>query len=305
MDLMVFSHLFAIIAPVFVAAGIGYSWARYGDDYDSSFVSLLTARIAAPALIFVTLTSLPVPLTELGMTSLATIAAIGLFAVIGYVILKATGQDVRTFLPVLMFPNIGNMGLPLVLYGFGETGLAYAVGTFVPVAILQYTLGVAIASGTFKVTALARMPMIWAVVLALPFAFTQTALPVWLDNSATMLSQMLVPLMLVTLGVSIARLRINNVGKGFVMALGRLGLGLGVSYGLAALLGLEGAQRGAFIIQMSTPTAVMTYVFAEQYKRAPELVAAAVLIGTFISFLTMPLLLLIAGVGPDASMTAP
>ncbi len=305
MDLSVFSHLFAIIAPVFVAAAIGYSWARFGDDYNSEFISLLTARVAAPALIFVTLTSLPVPLTELGLTSVATIAAIGLFALVGAIGLKLTGQDLRTYLPVLMFPNIGNMGLPLVLYGFGETGIAYAIGTFVPVAILQYTLGVAIASGTFRFSTLARMPMIWAVVLALPLAITQTPLPAWLDNSATMLSQMLVPLMLVTLGVSIAKLRINSIGKGLIMAVSRLALGLAISFGLSRALGMTGAQQGAFIIQMSMPTAVMTYVFAEQYRRSPELVAAAVLIGTAVSFLTMPLLLLIAGAGPDSVSVMP
>ncbi len=297
MDLGVFSHLFAIIAPVFVAAAIGFSWARFGDAYDSGFISLLTARIAAPALIFVTLTSLPVPLSDLGMTSIATMIAIGLFAMGGFVILKVTRQDLRAFLPVLMFPNIGNMGLPLVLYGFGEDGMAFAIGTFVPVAILQYTLGVAIASGSFRLISLIRMPMIWAVILALPFALTETPLPAWLDNSTSMLSQMLVPLMLVTLGVSIASLRVSNVGKGFAMALGRLGLGLVVSYILAHVLGMEGAQKGAFIIQMSMPTAIMTYVFAEQYRRSPELVAASVLIGTFVSFVSLPLLLIIAGAG--------
>lgn len=249
MDFGVFSQLFAIMAPVFVAAAIGYSWARFGDTYDTGFVSLLVSRIAAPALIFVTLTSLPVSLSALGMTSIATLIAIGLFALIGGIILKIAGQDLRAFLPVLVFPNIGNMGLPLVLYGFGEDGLAFAIGTFVPVAILQYTLGVAIASGSFKLIELLRMPMIWAVLLAMPFALTQTALPLWLDNSATLLGHMTVPLMLVTLGVSIARLRLNNVGQGLMMAALRLSIGLGVGYGPAHTVNVDKAAyvTGCFI----------------------------------------------------------
>lgn len=295
MDLGVFQQLFAVIAPVFMAAAIGYSWVRLDPNYDSAFVSRIVSNVAAPALIFVTLTSLPVPLSSLGLTTIATLIAIGLFAIISFIILKVTGQDLRAFMPVLMFPNIGNMGLPLVLYGFGPEGMAFAIGTFVPVAILQYTLGVAIASGTFHIKDMLRMPLVWAVLLSLPFALTDTDLPLWLENSTTMLGHMTVPLMLITLGVSIARLRLTDAGRGLVFAFGRMTIGLIISIGLAHLMGLTGAQRGAFIIQMAMPTAVMSYVFAEQFKREPETVAAAVLLGTVVSFFAMPLILIIAG----------
>ena len=42
--------------------------------------------------------------------------------------------DVRTYLAPLIFGNTGNLGLPLALFAFGETGLGYAVVVFAVMA---------------------------------------------------------------------------------------------------------------------------------------------------------------------------
>src|SRR3546814_12753517 len=76
--------------------------------------------------------------------------------------LRLRGLDLPTFLPALMFPNAGNMGLPICLFTFGEHGLALAVSCFAAMVILQFTVGVGIAAGRVSLRMVATSPVIYA-----------------------------------------------------------------------------------------------------------------------------------------------
>ena len=49
------ASLFAVLAPVFIVAGIGYAWARSGIDYPTEFIARLVMNIGTPALVLSTL----------------------------------------------------------------------------------------------------------------------------------------------------------------------------------------------------------------------------------------------------------
>jgi len=89
-----------------------------------------------------------------------------LATVAGLLILRAVGLPYRTFLPCLIMPNSGNIGLPLVLLANGEKGLALGISFFFVIALLQYTVGTAIASGKYQFRDQARQPPIYSVILA-------------------------------------------------------------------------------------------------------------------------------------------
>ena len=57
---------------------------------------------------------------------------------IDFLILPQVGR--ASFLPALMFPNVGNMGLPLCLFAFGERGLALGIAFFTVAAAVQFTV---------------------------------------------------------------------------------------------------------------------------------------------------------------------
>ncbi|MBX6323857.1 MAG: AEC family transporter, partial [Rhodospirillaceae bacterium] len=103
-----------------------------------------------------------------------------------------------------------------------------------------------------------------------------------------------IPLMLLALGVSLARLRVASRGRALALASVRLGGGVVVGVALSWALGLHGAARGVLIIQSAMPVAVFNYLFAQLYRRAPDEVAGAIVTSTAISFLTLPALLLLA-----------
>jgi predicted permease len=101
-----------------------------------------------------------------------------------------------------MFPNTGNMGLPLALFAFGNEGLALAVVYFACTSTLQFTLGISLASGSMSVSRLLRTPAIYAVVVSLLILTMGWEVPRWVDNTMGILGGLTIPLMLLTLGVS-------------------------------------------------------------------------------------------------------
>lgn len=139
--------------------------------------------------------------------------------------------------------------------------------------------------------ALMRVPTIYAMILALVFKVSGTAVPLWAANTVEILSGFTIPLMLITLGISLHRLKIGSMGKSLALALMRLLMGFAISWALAEAFGFEGAMKGVLILQSTLPVAVFNYLFAARYETDPETVAGAVVLSTVMSFATLPLLM--------------
>jgi len=287
------ADLFAIIAPVFLCAALGFIWGKMKQPYDTEFVTTVVTNIGTPCLVFGTLTGLQVTVGAFAEIAYAAAAAILTFALVGGLCLRLAGLPYHSYLPALMFPNGGNMGLPLCLFAFGEPGLALAISWFTIASVSQFTIGVSIAAGSASMGRLLRTPMIYAVMLGLVVMIGDYQVPRWIANTVKLIGGLAIPLMLLTLGVSLAKLRTGGLGRASILAMLRLVMGFAVGEGLAMLFGLEGMARGVFVLQCSMPVAVFNYLFAQRYKRAPEEVAGMVLISTAVSFATLPFLLLL------------
>src|SRR5690554_3101460 len=110
----------------------------------------------------------------------------------------AAGRDWRVILAPMMYPNTGNMGLPVVLYAFGSAGFAFGITVMVTVSLFQFTVGSVMASQGNALKTLARTPPVYAIVSCLGLLLPDTSLPRWLDNCVDLLSGLTVPLMLIT-----------------------------------------------------------------------------------------------------------
>ncbi|MCP5371410.1 MAG: AEC family transporter [Hyphomicrobiales bacterium] len=284
-------ELFNIIAPVFVCAGIGFTWARMGRPYDTEMVTALVTAIGAPCLIFNTLLGARADGAALVQVGGATVAAVAIFAAVGVAGLMAFRLPLRAFLPTLMFPNAGNMGIPLCFLAFGDTGLALSIAIFTVYCVLQFTLGVSIAAGSLSLGRLARVPLIYAVAAAVAMMALDLPVPKWIDNTTRLLGGLTIPMMLITLGFSLAKLRVASLGRGVALAVARLVLGFSVGLLVATLFGLEGAARGVVILECAMPVAVFNYLFAQRYGNRPEEVAGVVVASAILAFVTLPALL--------------
>jgi predicted permease len=281
----------SIILPVAICAGVGFAWMRFGRAYDVALVTSLIMTVGAPCLAFHTLANLSVAVADIAVIAGAAAAAIALCAAAGAALLALAGLPRRAYLPFVAFANTGNMGLPLAYLAFGDRGLALAIGVFVVHSVTMFTFGLALTSGRLSPGHFARVPLLYAVALALVFMLSGITPPAWLNATTKLLGGITIPMMLITLGVALSRLGVGSLRISLYLALLRLGLGFTVALLLAVLLGLSGEARGVLILQLSMPVAVFSYLFAERFATAPGEVAGSVMLSTLISFVSLPALL--------------
>lgn len=285
------TELLAIIAPVFIIAGIGFTWERAGLPLDTKQLTTLVTWVGTPTLVVSSLLKTSPALSILGLLFLVAVLVHLVTAVAGYLVLRQARLSYKTFLPSLIFGNSGNMGLPLALFAFGESGLALAIAFFMVSAIGMFTVGQAIAVGRTSLLTLARTPVLWAIVFAVTLLATDTELPGWASNTINVLGGFTIPVMLLALGVSLARLKVQSLGRSIWLSLLRIFGGLLVGLAISALFGLEGTARGVIVLLSSMPVAVFNYMFAQYYDNQPEEVAGLVVVSTVMSFIVLPFLL--------------
>ncbi len=285
------SDIFAVIAPLFVVAAIGFAWGRAGKPFDTTMIGALVLNIGIPCLIFSTLTRLEVSPAAFGLMAGAYSAALIANLALGAVVLRLMKLSPRTYLPALTFSNNGNMGLPLCLFAFGEAGLALAMATFVISSVGNYTIGIGLVSGRPPIQALFRNFYIYVIFAALIFMVTGARPPAWATNTVDLIGRISIPLMLLALGVTLSRLEVASFRRSLILALLRLSLGFVLGVGVAAAFGFTGAARGVLILQCAMPVAVINYLYASRFGRHPEEIASMIVISTAISFATLPALL--------------
>ncbi len=280
-----------IVAPVFLLAGIGFGWVKLGFEYRLVFVTRLSMTLAVPCLIFTALVNTtldPAALTTLTMASLAAYGGVSL-AVLALVWMLGLTQ--RTYSGPLIFGNTGNLGLPLALFAFGEIGLEYAVVVFAVMAILSFTFGIWLVAGAGSFGKVLKEPLVWATVLGAIFLWQGWHLPTFADNALSLIGQMAIPLMLITLGVAVARLSPGGIGRAIFLSFIKLVVCVGCAWLAAEFFALDDIAFGILVLQVATPVAVTSYMLAEKYGADAQSVAGLVVVSTLMSIGALPLLL--------------
>lgn len=272
-------------------AFIGFAWVRLRMPFDNNTITDLIINIGTPCLLFSTLLIRRPELSALGEIAGVGLAMLAIVGLLAAAILKLARMELTTYWPAMVFPNAGNMGLPLCLLAFGNTGLSLAVAFFCAMTIMQFTVGQAVASGRMHPTILLRNPILWSIGIAIACLAADVRPPDVVMTTTEAIGRMVIPLMLISLGTSLGRLRIVTFTRSLALSLLRLGLGFGVALGLVTVLGLEGPVRGVVLIQSSMPTAVFSYLFALRYGGKHEEVGAMVVISTLAAFILLPFLM--------------
>jgi predicted permease len=284
-------QLLHVVVPTFMVIAVGLCWSKLGQRYDTEMVTTLVMNISGPCLVFATLSSLDISPSLLGRIGAATLAAVILSVLFGSLVLRIAGLHLRDFLSPLVFPNCGNMGLPVCLFAYGNTGLAMAIIIFAVYVAGQFTIGLGLYSGEVSPLALIKDPLIWAVIVSIFFLIMGLKPYEIILRTTGLLGDLTIPLMLFTLGVSLARLRVLKITRPLLLSILRFGMGLGIGIIVSAMFGLTGTARGIFILQNTMPVAVFNYLLAERYKRNAGETAEWLVTSTILSLLTLPLVL--------------
>jgi hypothetical protein len=288
MDLI--AALVDVVAPVFAIIAIGFLWDRSGRSFEQKMVTDLVVLVGTPCLMFNSITGAVLPVEQMGWVALAALICPAVTALAAWSIIKGFHLKPKVYLPALTFPNVGNMGLPVCLFAFGQTGLAVAMVYFIVTNVLQFTFGPAIASGKADLWAAVRSPVVIASFVSLGVKFSGVIIPPWIGNGVTLVGGMVIPLMLLSLGVALSRFRVGRIFHTFVFASLRIVLGVVVGWTVAYSLGMPPAMTGAVVVQSSMPVAVFNFLYAEMYDNDPQEVAGMVLLSTILSVISLPIL---------------
>ncbi|MCY6382929.1 AEC family transporter [Hoeflea prorocentri] len=287
-----FLNLMNVIVPVLICAAMGYGLARFNAPFDSKTIRTIIINIGYPALIISHLSAGHIEFDRFLMMAVAAACSVAAFGVIGFVFLTLTGLPVRAFLSPMMLSNVGNIGLPIALLAFGAEGMAYAMGFVVVVVIGISTVGMWIPSGRFSLRDLAMSPIVWSVAIALGLLGSGTSLPKPINDTFTILGGLSIPLMLLTLGHTLASLRVATLWQAVYLSLFHVVMAAAVAFGLVHLFGFAGVERGVVIVACLMPVAASSYLFIEQHM--PEIaheVAGFIMVSTLLTILVLPLAL--------------
>lgn len=287
----IFFTVLEIVSPVFILAAIGFTWVKLGFDYRIEFVTRLAMTLSVPCLIFSALMKTEIAPDALTAVSLAAVAAYGIVTIACFLLVKLGRMDVRTYLAPLIFGNTGNLGLPLALFAFGDEGLGYAVVIFAIMAIYSFTFGVWLVSGGGSLTKVFKEPLVASTILGAVFLLMDWETPRFLTNTIDLIGQMAIPMMLITLGVAVARLKPRGVGKAVVASLLKACICVAAATVAGVWFELSAIPLAVLILQVSTPVAVTSYLLSVKYEADSDAVAGLVVVSTLLSVGYIPLTL--------------
>jgi predicted permease len=277
----------APVIPVFLLIAAGFVFAHW-KKINLTSVTEIIVYLGTPSLVFSSLAGKSLFANEIAVLSAGILL---IFAIVGFFIrlyFLVSGFSSRGFALPTLFMNAGNMGIPLALFAFGQAGLQRATLMFVIITFLQYSLGIYILNGRSNWTEIFRLPLIYAALAGLSVNLAQISLPELLLRPIIMLGQATIPIMLISLGYRLHEVESLQWGHALGGALARIGGGFAAANLAVHLIGAEGVNRQVLLLYGALPAAVVNFVLTEKYRQDPALAASIVVISTFISIFTIP-----------------
>jgi predicted permease len=285
-------HVVSVILPILLCISVGFTLARLKQPFDNKMVASVMANVGYPALILSHLLGQNVDLHIFFEMMLAALLAVLCIGTVWVCVLRICGLPLKTFLSPLSLNNVGNVGLPICALAVGADGLTYGLAFVVVVIVITFTVSQWITSGNYSLRKLLTSPTVYSAILAILMLFFGLTFPKPVADSLSILGGLAIPLMLITLGYSLATLRLGRLGLAIKLSALHIVIAASVAYGLVSMLGLTGAARSVFIIECLMPVSAATYLWIEIYRPqdAPD-VAGLVLMTTLLTILVLPLAL--------------
>lgn len=202
----------------------------------------------------------------------------------------------KSLVATTTLPNSGNMGLPVVLFALGETGLERAVIYLIAwnLVVLMTMPGFLQAGGFLSsIRFTLKLPLVWAILLGIALNQLNIQLPWRLDEGLHLLSESAVPMALILLGLQIAASSLQLTRYEIGASLMRLLGGLIIAYSIGRIIGLNTIDLKVLVLQSSMPAAITAFLMVNEFGGDAERTARVVVVSTLLSFLLLPGVLLI------------
>ena len=289
---------FALILTM-LALGYAFQRLRVLPDNASQTLNLVVLYVCLPAAV---LRYAPRLHLEPALIGVAVVPWLLLTATVVLVWLCARALKFRddqraVLLLTVALGNTSFLGYPLTRALIGEDALPYAViydqfGAF----LILSTFGLWVLArygGDARPTArgmllrVLKFPPLWALIAG--FSVMPEAPPQWIAGALQRLSDALLPLAMLTIGLSVKlalpRDELKPLAAGLVL---KLALMPALALLLAPLLGLHGDMARTTVLESAMPSMVTAGALAISHNLAPRLAAAMVGYGLLLSLLTLP-----------------
>lgn len=293
-------QLFALVA-------LGFVLRRFGviDDNFQKQMGNLLILVVLPAAI---LSSANTPFSEeMGMSLIWAFLFILFFYVAGIILLRIATRAVRypeqnrhLLINLLMFANTGFLGFPVVQYIYGGQGVLYAVIFNLLFNFFLFTYGVMMLGGreiTWKKFLLS--PLTISMVVTIILFVTRLEMPNFIVGVLDKLGGLSAPLSMFIVGGSLSviplKKLLTNRHAYWVTGVGQLLLPALMMLLLWAT-GQRGVMPSTIVLLAGLPPATLNIVTAEQHGADVAFATEAVVLGSLLMVVTIPLTALISSV---------
>ncbi|MDD5461856.1 MAG: AEC family transporter [Methylococcales bacterium] len=197
------------------------------------------------------------------------------------------------------FPNVTYLGLPVLEQAFGSWARSVAIQIdLFSLSPFLFTFGIMIvrhygeemSEKPKSALSFLNAPPFWSAAMAVILNLNGIAAPVWLAGALQKLSAAVVPLMLVSLGLTLnwKSVSARNVPYVIPVILIKLFLMPLFAIFLVSYLPMEGKYKAAAVLDLTMPSMVLGVVFCDRYKLDSALYAMTVTVTTALSLITLP-----------------
>ncbi len=259
--------------------------------------------VLMPCMVFSALYSADLSLlSTLGILPFIILASSFITGLIAYLILKKLNIEEKKLWAIVvtvMIANTAFMGYPINLGIFGQDGLLRAIfcdiATLIIFLILSFVLSMKFGgSKKSAIKKIALFPSLWSVILGILFNFFNVPIGPVLENTINYLGNGSIPLIMLSLGVSIDFAGLKRSKNAIVFtSIMKLILYPIIAFVFASILGLVDLQFKISVIEAAMPSGLLSLVLAISYRLDFELTSDCILIDTVISLVSLPIIIML------------
>lgn len=298
--------LFLIVILGFVLSKIGYF------DHDlSNKLSRILVNVTLPCMIIASVSEMDfasaqsqIPTTV--VLSLISFSAMCVVSLLLALLLRVRKQDRSVYMFMGLCTNMGFMGIPVIAAIYGNQSIILSSIFVMFQGIFMYSIGFAYLAMTsedaskskqFKIPWRAMInPAMIASLLALALFFAQVHLPYVINHAMDLVGGITAPIAMMIIGLFLSTVHLKDLVSDwriYVFVVARqLLVAIGV-YFAARLFISDPLVLGVLVTMFAMPVGSLVPLFTAQFHHDVLLATRGVVIGTALSFVFIPILLVV------------
>lgn len=300
---MPFDTLLQIMFSVLFMMALGFVLSKKNilDEGTTKKLSSMLLYVVVPCNIMAVgnATYAPHMVGQLGWTAVVA----GIYYIVAYVSMYGMGRAMRlntvrrnSFINLVVLANISYIAFPIVLQLYGAEGGLYAVVYNLVFSMFGYSIGITLAGGRPTAKQFFTRPISLAPILSILLFISPLRLPGALVTTLEQVGAMTAPFSLFIIGAAMARVPFKSIfsnALAWLVTLLRQVVAPAITAAILYFAGFKGILPATLVVLAGMPSATLNVIFAEQYDRDIPMTSQAVVQGTLLMAISLPVQVLL------------